>query len=143
VDRVTKKYTAIGPPGATNVTATSINNAGEVVGYYTSGSETIGFLKIGSGYTTLNYPGSTDTMPFGINNHGDVAGTYVDSSGGTHGFLLKSPTSSQDWASFDDPNGIGTTTINGLNDRDDMVGFYVDSSGNTNGMLMVVVKVRS
>lgn len=143
VDRVSKKFTSIAPPGASNVTATSINNDGEVVGFYTSGSQTIGFLKVGSSYATLNYPGSTVTMPFGINNHGDVAGAYVDSSGGTHGFLLMSPTSSQNWTSFDDPNGVGTTTINGLNDRNDLVGFYTDSSGNVDGMLMIVVKVRS
>jgi hypothetical protein len=40
------------------------------------------------------------------------------------------------WQSIDDPNGIGTTTINGLNDKNDMVGFYVDSTGNTDGMLI-------
>ncbi|MGA9944937.1 MAG: hypothetical protein WBE79_16330 [Candidatus Cybelea sp.] len=140
LDRVTKQFTPIAPPGASNVTATSINNAGEVVGFYTSGSETIGFVKVGSGYTNLSYPGSTITMPFGINNHGDIAGSYVDTSGATHGFLMNAATSS--WSSFDDPNGVGTTTINGLNDRRDMVGFYTDSSGNTDGMLMVLVPVR-
>ncbi|MGB8910430.1 MAG: hypothetical protein WCC84_16930 [Candidatus Cybelea sp.] len=140
LDRVTKQFTSIAPPGASNVTATSINNAGEVVGFYTSGSETIGFVKAGSGYTNLSYPGSTVTMPFGINNHGDIAGAYVDSYGATHGFLMTAATSS--WSSFDDPNGVGTTTINGLNDRRDMVGFYTDSYGNTDGMLMVLVPVR-
>jgi hypothetical protein len=40
------------------------------------------------------------------------------------------------WTSFDDPGGVGTTTINGVNDRLDLVGFYTDSKGNTDGMLM-------
>lgn len=140
LDRVTKKFTAIGPPGAANVTATSINNPGEVVGFYKNGRKTIGFVKIGSSYGKLSYPGSKFTMPFGVNNHGDIAGAYLDSSHKTHGFLFEAATSK--WTSFDDPNGVGTTTINGLNDRKDMVGFYVDGSGNTEGMLMYLVKVK-
>jgi hypothetical protein len=140
LDRVTKKFTAIAPPGAANATATSINNPGEVVGFYKDGRKTIGFVKIGSSYSKLSYPGSTSTMPFGVNNHGDIAGAYVDSSRQTHGFLFEAATSK--WTSFDDPNGVGTTTINGLNDRKDMVGFYVDGSGNTEGMLMYLVKIK-
>lgn len=137
LDRLTGNYTSVAPAGATNVTATSINNEDQVVGFYKSGSSTVGFLKNGNSYTKLKYPKATITMPFGINNHGDVAGAYVDGSGATHGFLLVSAT--HVWTSYDDPNGVGTTTINGLNDRRDMVGFYVDSSGNTDGMLMLRV----
>jgi hypothetical protein len=39
------------------------------------------------------------------------------------------------WQSIDDPNGVGTTTVNGLNDSANLVGFYVDSAGNTDGFL--------
>jgi hypothetical protein len=137
LDRLTGQFTSVAPNGATNVTATSINNEDQVVGFYKSGRLTVGFLKSGHKYKTLRYPKATITMPFGINNHGDVAGAYVDSSGATHGFLHVSAT--HEWTSYDDPNGVGTTTINGLNDRRDMVGFYVDSSGNTDGMLMLRV----
>ena len=35
--------------------------------------------------------------------------------------------------SFDDPQGMGTTTINGVNNAGDLVGFYVDATGNTDG----------
>jgi hypothetical protein len=72
----------------------------------------------------------------GINNHGDIAGAYVDSAGATHGFLLQSALHHGVWTKFDDPAGVGTTTINGVNDRLDLVGFYTDSKGNTDGMLM-------
>jgi hypothetical protein len=37
--------------------------------------------------------------------------------------------------SINDPNGIGTTTINGLSDRGTIVGFYTDSTGNTDGFV--------
>jgi len=43
-----------------------------------------------------------------------------------HGFLLSSPLHRARWQTIDDPNGIGTTTINGLNDNAALVGFYVD-----------------
>lgn len=140
LDRVTRKFTAIAPPGASGVTATSINNPGEVVGFYKNGRKTIGFVKIGSSYNKLSYPGSKSTMPFGVNNHGDIAGAYVDASHKMHGFLFEAATSK--WSSFDDPDGVGTTTINGLNDRKDMVGFFVDGSGKTDGMLIYLVKIK-
>jgi len=39
------------------------------------------------------------------------------------------------FVSVDDPNGVGTTTINGVNDAGDLVGFYLDAAGNTDGFL--------
>ena len=36
---------------------------------------------------------------------------------------------------MDDPNGLGTTTINGVNDLGQLVGFYVDANGNTDGFV--------
>ena len=37
--------------------------------------------------------------------------------------------------SVNDPNGVGSTTINGVNDRGTLVGFYTDSAGNTDGLV--------
>jgi hypothetical protein len=134
-DRLTGKATTVGPKGATNVMATGINNQNDIVGIYVRSGQTVGFLKVGNAYHTLIYPKSASTSPFGINNHGDIAGSYVDSAGATHGFLLQSPLHNGVWTKFDDPAGVGTTTINGVNDRLDLVGFYTDSKGNTDGML--------
>ena len=39
------------------------------------------------------------------------------------------------FTTVDDPDGVGTTTINGVNNVADLVGFYVDSKGNTDGLL--------
>ena len=52
-----------------------------------------------------------------------VAGTRNDANG--------------QFQQIDDPNGIGTTTVNGINDLGDLVGFYVDGAGNTDGLLAV------
>ena len=37
--------------------------------------------------------------------------------------------------SINDPDGVGSTTINGVNDRRTLVGFYTDSAGNTDGLV--------
>lgn len=39
------------------------------------------------------------------------------------------------FTTVDDPNGVGSTTINGVNDQGELVGFYTDAAGNTDGML--------
>jgi Cu/Zn superoxide dismutase len=54
-----------------------------------------------------------------------------------HGFTW---TPDRGFSSVDDPNGVGTTTINGVNDRGDLVGFYVDANGNTDGFLGTPVR---
>ncbi len=60
-----------------------------------------------------------------------VVGAYMDASGLTHGFIFNDG----HLTSVDDPEGVGTTTINGVNDRGQIVGFYVDASGNTDGFV--------
>lgn len=132
----TGKFTPITPPGASNVTASAIDSGGDIVGFYLSGSTTIGFIKVGSSYSTFEYPKSTTTMPFGINDHRNVVGAYVDSKGNTHGFLLKQPVKNAMWTSIDDPHGVGTTFINGINNNGDMVGFYGPFPPATHGMLI-------
>ena len=136
LDRKTGRPHPLGPHAGVGITPTSINNNADYCGFYTSGGKTIGFMTVGKKYTGIHYPAATTTQPFGINDKLDVVGDYVDKAGKMHGFLVQTPTTHPVWTSFDDPNGVGTTTINGLNDRLDMVGFYVDSKGNTHGMLI-------
>ena len=69
-----------------------------------------------------------------------MVGIYTVAAGTTtamHGFTW---TSRHGFQTVDDPNAVGTTTVNGVNDHGDLVGFYVDAAGNTDGML---VKPRS
>jgi hypothetical protein len=119
-----------------SVTATGINNNGDVSGFYSTASgRTVSFLKRGRKFTTFSFPRSTNTMALGVNSAEEVAGVYADSAGKMHGFLAKNVGRDARFQSIDDPNGVGTSTVNGLNDRGDLVGFYVDGAGNTNGML--------
>jgi hypothetical protein len=121
-------------PNVASLTAAGINNAGDIVGFYSTvtGGPANGFLDIGGTFTTLDAPGSTSTMLLGVNNKGLIVGTDTDANG-MHGVIYNELTNS--WTVLDDPNGIGTTTFNGLNDLGQIVGFYVDGNGNTIGLL--------
>lgn len=133
----TGHFTAILPPGGSNVTAAAINDRGDVVGFFTASNGSIlGFLLRGRTFTEFGFPHSSNTTPLGINKFGQIVGVYVDSAKMMHGFLLNNPLRNAHWLSIDDPNGVGTTTINGINDFGDLVGFYVNRAGNTDGMLV-------
>ncbi len=127
---------------AVSAMATSINNNGDIVGTFTDGNGIMhGFLVKGNTTKVFDYTGTanvTATMFLGINIHDQIVGAYTIGTGNnaqTHGFLLSDPLHKAHWQSIDDPNGVGTTTINGINDNADLVGFYVDGTGNTDGML--------
>ena len=123
--------------GATSVTATGIDNRGDIVGFFTgTGGEQDAFLRSSGGkQTILAYPGASMTQAFGVNDRGEVVGTYTTGSGNsaqTFGFTW---TASGSFKTVSDPSGVGTTTVNGVNDQGDLVGFYMDAAGNTDGML--------
>jgi len=131
-------FTELVPPGGKNVTATGINNNGDIVGFFTaSNGAVVSFLRKDEHYSEFDFPHSTNTSAFGVNQYDQIVGVYVDSANKMHGFLLSSPLHNAKWRSIDDPNGVGTTTINGLNDKGQLVGFYVDGAGNTDGFLAI------
>ncbi|MGO9751485.1 MAG: hypothetical protein ACLP8S_02560 [Solirubrobacteraceae bacterium] len=136
-DIVKHRYAKVNIAGATSVTATAINNGDDIAGFETtSSSAMLGFVQLRGGKVlTLSVPGASQTQAFGINDGDVVVGTYTVGTGNnvtTHGFI---------WApgfgygTVDDPNGVGTTTLNGINDHGRLVGFYTDPSGNTHGLL--------
>jgi probable HAF family extracellular repeat protein len=57
---------------------------------------------------TLDVPGSTSTQAFGLNNDGQVVGAFIDNATKMHGFVFQHG----HFVTIDDPNGIGTTTVN-------------------------------
>jgi uncharacterized membrane protein len=135
-DVATAQFTDLNVPGAVSSTATGIDDAGDVSGFLTnSDNDTLAFVLHDGVYTETEFGGSTNTMALGINNVHEVVGTYMDAEGATHGFTWNLITDQM--TSIDDPNGVGTTTVNGVNDNGDLVGFYVDGSGNTDGFLAV------
>ena len=121
---------------------TQVTGSGDVAGFYTaSGGNSDGFLLIhhrhGCSFIDLAFPGASSTMALGVSSNEEVVGTYTDGSGNSatmHGFTW---TPVGGFATVDDPNGVGTTTINGVNDLGDLVGFYVDGNGNTDGFVAI------
>jgi probable HAF family extracellular repeat protein len=84
------RYTVVDPPGSTFSSAAGINDAGQVVGYFTDGSNKYhGFVYRSGTYATLDPPGATGsfTLANGINSSGQVVGEFSDAAGATHGFL--------------------------------------------------------
>jgi hypothetical protein len=131
-------FTPVPVPGLVSAQATDVNNAGWIAGFnQTSPTTSEGFLDVGGTFTLLEFPGSVFTQALGLNNDGQVVGDYVDAGGAMHGFVYNVAGSS--YASIDDPNGVGTTTINGINDLGQLVGFYVDANLNTDGFVATPV----
>lgn len=121
-------------PGATSVTTAGINNRSDIAGFETNAQGPVEGFLINSwgGVTALAYPGAASTQPLGVNDRDEVVGDYTDAQNMMHGFTW---TPGHGFQTVDDPNGIGTTTINGVNDWGQLVGFYVDGAGNTDGTL--------
>lgn len=117
------------PVSFSSLHPTSINNVGDIVGYYYSGSGFAhGFIDHRGSYTTLDAPaaGSTvqrETFATGINSAGNVVGYVVDSSSGLdHGFLY---TGGEYLALPDAPSSISTAPV-GINDAGQIAGNYRD-----------------
>jgi len=80
--------TVFDPPGSISTTATCINQAEVITGYYIDATRLIhGFRRaVTGGITTFDLPNSTDTFSSSINQAGAITGYYTDTSG-QHGFL--------------------------------------------------------
>ncbi len=131
------RFSTVTESGVTSLTAAAINDLDQVAGFYTNPAtgNTDGFLKADGRFTDLAVPGASSTMALGLNIRDEVVGTYTVGSGSSatmHGFTW---TPQHGFSTIDDPQGMGTTTINGVNDFGQLVGFYVDGAGNTDGFL--------
>src|SRR5450759_1616059 len=124
--------------------ASSINAAGDILGYYDDvGLLTHGFLLHQGTYTTLDDPlagklgaETLGTFPSSIGDNGDIMGSYIDEQSVNHGFLLHGGV----YTTFDHPNA-GTeqyqgTSIFGFNVHGDVVGTYGDTAGKWRGYLL-------
>ena len=140
----TRKFALVTKPGAPtggnapSLTASGINNAGDVVGEYaTSGGAVTGFIKLAGGaFHTIAVPGAVGTVAYGVNDNDTVVGAYVDDTGSgniIHGFIWRIGGSLT--TLVDDPNATTATVLNGINNKGDIVGFYTDSHGNIDGLL--------
>jgi probable HAF family extracellular repeat protein len=83
-------FTSIDVPGATvTYDAVGINNDGAIVGRFRSGTTDHGYLLCEGSYTTIDFPGAAATSGHRINDSREIVGFYIDSSGHTHGYLLR------------------------------------------------------
>jgi probable HAF family extracellular repeat protein len=129
-------YTTLDDPSATQGTvARGINDAGQIVGFYTNATGQHGFLLSGGTYTTLDDPLATlGTVATGINASGQIVGWYSNASG-THGFLYFDGL----YAPIDDPLAAHVATAgtfaSGINASGQIVGSYVDATGGNHGFL--------
>lgn len=124
--------TVIDFPDAANTSLTGINDAGEVVGNYTTGSISSGFSENNGVFTSIAYPGAISTTVTGINDEGDIVGSFSDPSElFQHGFLLHQG----QYTEIDDPLALSdswSTTPLAINDQGVIVG-AIAGSGSTQG----------
>ena len=70
--------TPLDVPGSATTALTGINDSGSIVGYYTQGDQTSGFLYQNGVFTTVAGPaGSTDSTLRGISNTGLIVGNFA------------------------------------------------------------------
>lgn len=126
----TFKFVAIDVPNSTQTTANGINNAGTIVGSYTTASgHTHGYRLQSGKFTTIDYPSSTSTVINGINDFGDIVGTYqLSGSQNTHGFIRFHTGTIK---KLDFPGATFGTTANGINKYLTVVGSF--NNGNQLG----------
>jgi probable HAF family extracellular repeat protein len=66
-------FETIDAPGAVSGTgARGINDAGQIVGWFSDSVGVHGFLKDGDSFTVIDVPGAFSTVPTGINGHGQI-----------------------------------------------------------------------
>ncbi len=143
--------TPLSLPGTNSLTSAAfgINDKGTIVGQYTAGGQSPGFILDGSKITTINAPSGPNTVfAQGINNNGRVVGFYVGTDGQDHGFTANANSA---------VNGVLTGTpiadpkipavpgepgatfvfsqILGINDHGIAVGYYGDSTTSQHGFL--------
>jgi uncharacterized membrane protein len=125
----TYSFTTIDVPGATNTVPTDVNEASQVVGWFTPGFQ--GFMDSGGSISTINVPNASQTQVFGINNAGQIAGSFSDMAGMTHGFLRTGST----FSTVDVP-GAQATSVFGIANTGEVVGGFRDATG-THGFTRV------
>ncbi len=132
-------FTTIDGPGVLNNTSASgINDAGQVVGTYTTANlrATQGFLRDATGLTAIADPNEPSaTYASSINDAGQIVGFYAHNTSSAAGYLgfLRSPTGV--FTSFAAPAAPSATLAQGINGAGNIVGYYYDSSGLPQGFL--------
>ncbi|MBF6596309.1 MAG: hypothetical protein IVW51_17920 [Thermaceae bacterium] len=135
------KQTTLTPPGSSASVAFGINDLGTIVGQYTSGATSPGFVYANGTFTTINVPTAMQVFVQGINNNGLAIGFYSPDGTHQHGFTYN--TKNQQLTLLPDPSTSRITTANplvltqflGLNDYSEAVGYYQTQDGSQYGFV--------
>jgi hypothetical protein len=100
-------------PGSTDTQALSVNNGGQITGWYTATGGPFSYIYTSGQFTTIAVPGA---LAQAINDSGEVAG-WVGSSQGPAGFLFDGVS----YSLFRVP-GAQRTYATGLDNAGDIVG---------------------
>ncbi len=128
-------------PHGTYSTATSINNAGQVVGYGDIDTGTFfAFLYSAGTMKDLGtVPGGMSSYAQSINDNGAIVGYAALTSGAQHAFLYNNGVM-VDLNSLIDPSlGWILSGASGINDAGQIVGYGVNPSGQTDAYLLTPV----
>src|SRR5262249_25926221 len=133
-------YTTLDDPlteGDLGTQATGINDAGQIVGTYTTGSTFHSFLLSGGTYSTIDDPSagqrgpSSGTNVQGINDAGQIVG-YYDDGKIDRGFLLSGGT----YTTIDRGLFVFGTQLLGINALGQIVGGFTDIANNDHGFFL-------
>ena len=107
---------------------------GSVLAFTVAAATAADAPKLTFKFSKTKVPGALQTLPSGISNSGVTVGQYEDSSGVSHGYILKG----KNLTTLDDPNGeAGTTYANQitLNGTVAVVGAYLSPADSSVGFV--------
>lgn len=118
------------PPGSQLTQPLSLNNNGDVVGYFYDGTTYHGFLRTADGtVTTIDPSGATLSEATAIDDDGTVTGEFEP---GSHGYIR---TADGNFTIFDAP-GAAETIPQAMNDNGDVTGSaYFSDERNPSGFI--------
>lgn len=128
------KKTFVDPNDTGNVTqGRGINNAGEICGNYTNGSDgtTHGYVITSGVFTGFDLTDVNSTIPLGINNYSEIAGSFIENDGVTQEAFLSLGDAVTTFA----VPGAAATLAYQVNASNQATGYYVDADGITHGYL--------
>ena len=113
-------FTRIVVPGSSATFARGINDAGDIVGQFSTGGVIHGFKLANGIYTAIDYPGARFTVATAINNAGQIVGLFGFSDGDQHGFR-RDPNGT--YVVVDVP-GVGFTEPRGITSDGRIAGWF-------------------
>ena len=116
---------SIDAPGAAATEVGDTNNAGQIVGCFTTTDlfSGPGFVLANAAFEAVKHPKAVSTCVYGESNDGKLAGIYFDKNNDLHGFLRVGKT----YKTVDYPGAVFTEALK-VNNAGVVVGLYYDGT---------------